>query len=58
MRIRTTSCLMAGVNEATFGTDTPEQIAAQVADGVNQSGGLDLLRRRAARFQPHRRLRT
>lgn len=39
MRIRTTGCLMAGVNEATFGTDSPEQITAQVKDAVQQSGG-------------------
>ncbi len=39
IRLKTTSCLMAGVNEATFGTDSPEAIARQVREAISESGG-------------------
>ncbi len=39
MRLRTTHCLMGGVNETTFGSDTQKSILAQIRDAIFATNG-------------------
>jgi uroporphyrinogen decarboxylase len=39
MRLKTTHCLMGGVNETTFGADTPESILSQIKDAIFATNG-------------------
>ncbi len=43
MRLRTSLCLMAGVDEAHFGSTTPDEIARQVSDAEAQVDGKGLI---------------
>jgi len=43
MRLKTTHCLMSGVDETTFGTVTPEEIVRQVKETIAETNGLGLI---------------
>ncbi len=43
MRLRTSACLMGGVDETTFSTVSPEEVAQQVKEAIAVTNGLGLI---------------